>query len=135
MRRQLADEFGQLLLDHDHDVTYATPNMPLDLHDILLAQAQPDERSSKAKTQRKQITVDTEKFESTTPGIFAVGDVNIYPGKKKLILSGFHEAQQIMPEKHRLDELDAVAEQLRPHALAAELRHSDWVNGENRRNA
>jgi thioredoxin reductase (NADPH) len=41
---------------------------------------------------RKQITVDTEKFESTTPGIFAVGDVNTYPGKKKLILSGFHEA-------------------------------------------
>ncbi|MEQ1806112.1 MAG: ferredoxin--NADP(+) reductase, partial [Burkholderiaceae bacterium] len=27
-----------------------------------------------------------------TPGIFAVGDVNTYPGKKKLILSGFHEA-------------------------------------------
>jgi len=42
--------------------------------------------------ERKQITVDTEKFESTTPGIFAVGDVNTYPGKKKLILSGFHEA-------------------------------------------
>ncbi|MDE2371015.1 MAG: NAD(P)/FAD-dependent oxidoreductase [Burkholderiales bacterium] len=41
---------------------------------------------------RKQITVDTEKFETTVPGIFAVGDVNIYPGKKKLILSGFHEA-------------------------------------------
>ncbi|HEX7438726.1 MAG TPA: NAD(P)/FAD-dependent oxidoreductase [Caldimonas sp.] len=41
---------------------------------------------------RKQLTVDTEKFETTTPGIFAVGDVNIYPGKKKLILSGFHEA-------------------------------------------
>jgi thioredoxin reductase (NADPH) len=41
---------------------------------------------------RKQITVDTEKFESSTPGIFAVGDVNTYPGKKKLILSGFHEA-------------------------------------------
>ncbi|MEP7058337.1 MAG: NAD(P)/FAD-dependent oxidoreductase, partial [Caldimonas sp.] len=41
---------------------------------------------------RKQLTVDTEKFETSTPGIFAVGDVNIYPGKKKLILSGFHEA-------------------------------------------
>jgi len=41
---------------------------------------------------RKQITVDTEKFETTTPGIFAVGDINTYPGKKKLILSGFHEA-------------------------------------------
>ncbi len=41
---------------------------------------------------RKQITVDTEKFETSIPGIFAVGDVNTYPGKKKLILSGFHEA-------------------------------------------
>ena len=41
---------------------------------------------------RKQLTVDTEKFETSVPGIFAVGDVNIYPGKKKLILSGFHEA-------------------------------------------
>jgi thioredoxin reductase (NADPH) len=41
---------------------------------------------------RKQIVVDTEKFETTVPGIFAVGDINTYPGKKKLILSGFHEA-------------------------------------------
>jgi thioredoxin reductase (NADPH) len=41
---------------------------------------------------RKQLVVDTEKFETTVPGIFAVGDINIYPGKKKLILSGFHEA-------------------------------------------
>jgi len=42
--------------------------------------------------ERKQIVVDTEKFESSIPGIFAVGDINTYPGKKKLILSGFHEA-------------------------------------------
>ena len=42
--------------------------------------------------ERKQIVVDTEKFETNGPGIFAVGDVNTYPGKKKLILSGFHEA-------------------------------------------
>jgi thioredoxin reductase (NADPH) len=42
--------------------------------------------------ERKQIVVDTEKFETSIPGIFAVGDVNTYPGKKKLILSGFHEA-------------------------------------------
>jgi thioredoxin reductase (NADPH) len=38
------------------------------------------------------IPVDTEKFESATPGIFAIGDINSYPGKLKLILSGFHEA-------------------------------------------
>lgn len=41
---------------------------------------------------RKQIAVDTEKFETSIPGIYAVGDINVYPGKKKLILSGFHEA-------------------------------------------
>ena len=38
------------------------------------------------------ITVDTEKFETSEPGIFAIGDINTYPGKLKLILSGFHEA-------------------------------------------
>ncbi len=42
--------------------------------------------------ERKQILVDTEKFQTSVPGIFAVGDINTYPGKKKLILSGFHEA-------------------------------------------
>lgn len=40
----------------------------------------------------KQIRVDTEKFQSSEAGLFAVGDINWYPGKKKLILSGFHEA-------------------------------------------
>jgi thioredoxin reductase (NADPH) len=38
------------------------------------------------------VVVDTEKFETDVPGIFAVGDINSYPGKLKLILSGFHEA-------------------------------------------
>ena len=38
------------------------------------------------------IPVDTEKFETSVPGIFAIGDINHYPGKLKLILSGFHEA-------------------------------------------
>jgi len=43
--------------------------------------------------ERKQLKVtSTEKFETNIPGIFAVGDINTYPGKKKLILSGFHEA-------------------------------------------
>ena len=57
--------------------------------------------------ERKQIPVDTEKFETNIPGIFAVGDINIYPGKKKLILSGFHEcalaafgaARYVFPDK------------------------------------
>ena len=42
--------------------------------------------------ERKQLVVDTANFETNEPGIFAVGDVNTYPGKKKLILCGFHEA-------------------------------------------
>jgi thioredoxin reductase (NADPH) len=41
---------------------------------------------------KRQVKVDTEKFQTSVPGIFAVGDINTYPGKKKLILSGFHEA-------------------------------------------
>jgi thioredoxin reductase (NADPH) len=42
--------------------------------------------------ENKQVLVDTENFESSTAGIFAVGDINTYPGKKKLIVCGFHEA-------------------------------------------
>ena len=41
---------------------------------------------------KKSIEVDTEKFQTNLPGIFAIGDISNYPGKKKLILSGFHEA-------------------------------------------
>jgi thioredoxin reductase (NADPH) len=37
------------------------------------------------------IPVDTAAFETNVPGIFAIGDINTYPGKLKLILSGFHE--------------------------------------------
>ena len=42
--------------------------------------------------ERKQVVVDTERFATSEPGIYAVGDCNTYPGKRKLILSGFHEA-------------------------------------------
>jgi thioredoxin reductase (NADPH) len=56
---------------------------------------------------RKTINVDTERFETSAPGIYAIGDINQYPGKKKLILCGFHEAalaafaikQRIEPDK------------------------------------
>ena len=41
---------------------------------------------------KDKIEVDTESFQTNVPGIFAVGDINTYAGKKKLILSGFHEA-------------------------------------------
>ncbi len=60
--------------------------------------------------ERKQLVVDTEKFSTNVPGIFAVGDINTYPGKKKLILSGFHEcalaafaaAAIVFPEKGKI---------------------------------
>jgi thioredoxin reductase (NADPH) len=42
--------------------------------------------------ERKTLSVDTESFATSERGIFAVGDINTYPGKKKLILCGFHEA-------------------------------------------
>lgn len=48
------------------------------------------------------IAVDTEKFETSTPGIFAIGDINTYPGKLKLILSGFHEAALMSQQAFRL---------------------------------
>ena len=44
------------------------------------------------------IAVDTEKFETSVPSIFAIGDINTYPGKLKLILSGFHEAALMAQE-------------------------------------
>jgi thioredoxin reductase (NADPH) len=59
--------------------------------------------------EKKALRVDTEKFQTSEPGIFAIGDVNTYPGKKKLILSGFHEAalaafgvqHHVYPEKRQ----------------------------------
>jgi thioredoxin reductase (NADPH) len=41
---------------------------------------------------RKQVSVSTDHFESSQPGIYAMGDINTYPGKKRLLLCGFHEA-------------------------------------------
>lgn len=47
------------------------------------------------------IPVDTEKFETSTKSIFAIGDINYYPGKLKLILSGFHEGALMAQEAFR----------------------------------
>ena len=41
---------------------------------------------------RRQLSVTTEAYETTEPGVYAVGDINTYPGKRKLLLCGFHEA-------------------------------------------
>jgi len=59
--------------------------------------------------EKKALKVDTEKFQTSAPGIYAIGDINTYPGKKKLILSGFHEAalaafaiqHHLFPEKRQ----------------------------------
>jgi thioredoxin reductase (NADPH) len=50
----------------------------------------------------ERIAVDTEKFETSVPGIFAIGDINNYPGKLKLILSGFHEAALMSQAAHKI---------------------------------
>lgn len=58
---------------------------------------------------KRALKVDTEKFQTSMPGVFAIGDINTYPGKKKLILSGFHEAalaafaiqHHLFPEKRQ----------------------------------
>ena len=47
------------------------------------------------------IAVDTEKFETSIKSIFAIGDINTYPGKLKLILSGFHEAALMAQESFK----------------------------------
>jgi thioredoxin reductase (NADPH) len=47
------------------------------------------------------IPVETASFETSMPGIFAIGDINWYPGKLKLILSGFHEAALMAQKAHR----------------------------------
>ena len=49
----------------------------------------------------KKINVDTEKFETNVEGIFAVGDINNYPGKLDLILSGFHETTLAVQHAYR----------------------------------
>jgi thioredoxin reductase (NADPH) len=51
--------------------------------------------------EKNLIPVDTEKFETDVNGIFAIGDINTYPGKLKLILSGFHEAALMAQQAFR----------------------------------
>jgi thioredoxin reductase (NADPH) len=67
--------------------------------------------------EKKAIRVDTEKFETSVPGIFAVGDINTYPGKKKLILSGClrHPALPLSAE----EAVPAVHDHQPDHAEAA----------------
>jgi len=57
--------------------------------------------------ERNLIDVETEAFETNQPGIFAIGDICTYPGKLKLILSGFHEAALMCQKAHRYCRPDA----------------------------
>ena len=49
----------------------------------------------------KKISVNTENFQTSKPGIFAIGDINDYPGKLDLILSGFHETTLAVQEAYK----------------------------------
>lgn len=53
------------------------------------------------KLENNLVPVDTQAFETNVPGIFAIGDINTYPGKLKLILSGFHEGALMAQKAHR----------------------------------
>ena len=53
------------------------------------------------KMEDELIPADTGTFETSIPGLFAIGDINTYPGKLKLILSGFHEAALMAQKAHR----------------------------------
>lgn len=85
--------------------------------------------------ERKQVQVDTEKFATNLPGIFAVGDINNYPGKKKLILSGFHEcalaafgvSAVVFPEKKTL--LQYTTTSTRLHQLLGVAVPTQSTNG------
>ena len=79
--------------------------------------------------EKRQIPVDTEKFQTSVPGIFAIGDINTYPGKKKLILSGFHEAALVAfaVQKH----LDPQARQFLQYTTTSPVMHQRLgVSGE-----
>jgi thioredoxin reductase (NADPH) len=87
--------------------------------------------------EKRALKVDTEKFQTSIPGIFAIGDINIYPGKKKLILSGFHEAaltafaiqHHLFPEKRQFLQYTTTSPimQKRLGVAAAETGHADSI--------
>ena len=88
------EQDGQLKALQVTDVDGKTAPLPVDM--LLVLQGLSPKLGPVADwglaIERKQLAVDTEKFQTNEVGIFAVGDINTYPGKKKLILCGFHEA-------------------------------------------
>jgi thioredoxin reductase (NADPH) len=87
--------------------------------------------------ERRALKVDTEKFQTSVPGIFAIGDINTYPGKKKLILSGFHEAaltafaiqHHLFPEKRQFLQYTTTSPimQKRLGVSAVDTGHADSI--------
>ena len=87
--------------------------------------------------EKRALKVDTEKFQTSIPGIFAIGDINTYPGKKKLILSGFHEAalaafaiqHHLFPEKRQFLQYTTTSPimQKRLGVGAADAGHADSI--------
>ncbi|MDO8770000.1 MAG: NAD(P)/FAD-dependent oxidoreductase [Burkholderiaceae bacterium] len=89
----LEERSGQLTTLQVTDVDGQTAPLPVDT--LLVLQGLSPKLGPVSNwglaLERKQLSVDTEKFQTSEAGIFAVGDINTYPGKKKLILCGFHE--------------------------------------------
>src|SRR4030088_3476743 len=86
------------------------------------------------------VPVETAAFETSVPGIFAIGDINTYPGKLKLILCGFHEGALMAQKAHRYVYPDKrlVFEYTNSiSSVGKELagRSSQWEHDENRRKA
>jgi thioredoxin reductase (NADPH) len=87
--------------------------------------------------EKRALKVDTEKFQTSIPGIFAIGDINTYPGKKKLILSGFHEAaltafaiqHHLFPEKRQFLQYTTTSPimQKRLGVAAADSGHAESI--------
>jgi len=87
--------------------------------------------------EKRALKVDTEKFQTSVPGIFAIGDINTYPGKKKLILSGFHEAaltafaiqHHLFPEKRQFLQYTTTSPimQKRLGVGATDVGHADSI--------
>lgn len=89
----ISTDNGELKAAHITDVDGNTAALPVDRMLVLLGLSPKLGPLTQwgLDIERKQLQVDTEKFSTSVPGIFAVGDINTYPGKKKLILCGFHE--------------------------------------------
>jgi thioredoxin reductase (NADPH) len=87
--------------------------------------------------EKRALKVDTEKFQTSVPGIFAIGDISTYPGKKKLILSGFHEAalaafaiqHHLFPEKRQFLQYTTTSPimQKRLGVAATDSGHADSI--------